>query len=307
MKAAHSIDPVAALPPELFAQIKAIQIRTQRLVTEVMAGEYESAFRGRGMEFEQVREYLPGDDVRLIDWNVTARLGAPHVKQHREERQLTVMLVVDVSSSGAFGSHGKLKREVAAEVAAVLAYTAIRSNDRVGLILFSDAVELYIPPKKGRAHVWRVIREILSFRPARRGTDLDAALELLLKVTRRRVVAFLISDFLDQGFEGRLRLAAARHDLTAISIADRRERDLPRVGLIELEDAETGATVVIDSRDRRAVEDLRSASRGEAEALSSLLRSAGAGEMTVETDQPYVDTLIRFFRAREKRRARRRA
>ncbi len=304
MSAAPATDPAAALSPELFAKIRAIQIRTQRLVTEVVAGEYESAFRGRGMEFEQVREYQPGDDVRHIDWNVTARLGAPHVKQHREERQLTVMLLVDVSSSGAFGSHAKLKHEVAAEVAALLAYTAIRSNDRVGLILFSDSVELYIPPKKGRAHVWRVIREILSFRPAGRGTDLDAALELLLKVTPRRAVSFLISDFLDQGFEHRLRLAAARHDLTAVVVSDRRERELPRVGLIELEDAETGATLVVDTSDRRVVEGLARASRGEAEALSGLLRAAGADEVSVATDEPYIDSLVRFFRAREKRRRR---
>jgi uncharacterized protein (DUF58 family) len=291
-----------ALPPELFAKIKAIQIRTQRMVTDVMAGEYESAFKGRGMEFEQVREYHPGDDIRHIDWNVTARLGVPHVKEHREERELTVMLLVDVSSSGAFGSGDKLKHEVAAEVAAVLAYTAIKSNDRVGLIIFSDRIERYIPPKKGRAHVWRVIREILTFRPQRRATDLDLALDYLGKVTPRQVVAFLISDFLDQGFEERLKVAAARHDLTALTVTDPREAELPAIGILELEDAETGETLLVDTYDRHLTTGLRVLAREGGGDLSDLLRSAGVGEVQISTDEPYVDALVRFFRSRERRR-----
>jgi uncharacterized protein (DUF58 family) len=298
----HPVDLGEALTPELFQKIKAIQIRTQRLVTDVLAGEYESAFKGRGMEFEEVREYQPGDDVRHIDWNVTARTGLPHVKVHREERELTVMLLVDVSSSGSFGSGDKLKNEVAAEVAAVLAYTAIKSNDRVGLIIFSDRIERFIPPKKGRAHVWRVIREILSFRPTRRGTDLDGALDYLGRVARRRVVAFLLSDFLDHGFEERLRIAARRHDVTAVTVGDRREAELPRIGLIELEDAESGETLLVDTYDRNTTDGLRVLSRDERDARRNLFRSAGAGEIEVWTDEPYVDTLVRFFRAREKRR-----
>ena len=233
------------LSPELFAKIKAIQIRTQRVVNDVFAGEYESAFKGRGMEFEEVREYRPGDDIRHIDWKVTARMGHPFVKVHREERELTVMLVVDVSSSGAFGTGAKLKNEVAAELAALLAYTAIKSNDRVGLVIFSDRIERYIPPKKGSSHVWRVIREILSFRPTRRSTDLAGALEYLSKVVRRRSVVFVISDFLDEGFEERVRISGRRHDVTAISVGDRRERELPAIGILELEDAETGETILI--------------------------------------------------------------
>ncbi len=291
-----------ALSPELFAKIRSIQIRTQRLVTESMAGEYESAFKGRGMEFQEVREYHPGDDIRHIDWNVTARLGAPHVKQHREERELTVMLLVDVSSSGAFGTGERLKREVAAEVAALLAYTAVKSNDRVGLIIFSDRVEHYIPPKKGRGHVWRVIREVLSFRPLQRGTNLDAALELLSKVSHRRVVAFLISDFLDRGFEDRLRLAARRHDLTAIAIADRREAELPRIGLVELEDAETGESILVDTNDKGLRDGLRLLAREGHDELSSLLRSARVGEIRLWADEPYVDALVRYFHLRERRR-----
>lgn len=295
---------VQTLEPEIFAKIKAIQIRTQRVVTDVLAGEYESAFKGRGMEFEEVREYQPGDDIRHIDWNVTARLNSPFVKQHREERELTVMLLVDVSSSGSFGSGEKAKSEVAAEVAAVLAYTAIRSHDRVGLIVFSDHVELYIPAKKGRAHVWRVIREILTYRPIRRGTDVNGALEYLGKVTPRRVVAFLISDFLDSGYEDSLKVAARKHDLTVVTITDPREEELPRVGMIELQDAETGETIIVDTSDRRLLEDFRAESRRERSELQALLRSAGAGEIAIRTDRPYVDSIIRFFKSREQGRGR---
>jgi uncharacterized protein (DUF58 family) len=291
-----------ALSPELFQRIKALQIRTQRLVTEVMAGEYESAFRGRGMEFEEVREYQPGDDIRHIDWNVTARSGVPHVKQFREERELTVMLMVDVSSSGAFGSSSQLKSEVTAEIAAVLAYTAIHSNDRVGLIVFSDTVERYIPPKKGRAHVWRVIREILGFRPSRQGTDLEAALDFLNRVSRRAAVAFVLSDFYDSGYEDRLRVAARRHDVTAITICDRREAELPPIGILELEDAESGEVVVVDTRDPDTIAGFEERARRHREELDELFRSAGVGEVRVRTDRPYIDDLVRYFHARERRR-----
>lgn len=289
----------STLPAEVFAQIKALEIRTRRLVTDALAGEYESAFKGRGMEFEQVREYLPGDDIRHLDWNVTARTGVPHVKEHREERELTVMLVVDLSSSGAFGSGQREKNEVAAELAAVLAYTAIKSNDRVGLIAFTDKIEHFIPPKKGRAHVWRVIREILSFKPARRATNLDAALEFLGKVVPRQVVAFLISDFLDQGFESRLRIAARRHDLTAVVIGDRREEELPAIGILELEDAETGEVLLVDTSDGNVQRGLGVLAAEAARARSSLLRGAGVGEIRIRTDQPYLEALVRYFRYRE--------
>ncbi len=288
------------LSPELFQKIKAIQIRTQRTVTDLMAGEYESAFKGRGMEFEEVREYRPGDDIRHIEWKVTARTGVPHVKEHREERELTVMLLVDLSSSGAFGSGSKQKNELAAEVAAVLAYTAIKSNDRVGLIVFTDHVECYIPPKKGRAHVWRVIREILSFRPSRRSTDLEGALEFLAKVAPRRVVAFVLSDFQDDGYEERLRIAAKRHDLTAISVTDPREVELPKIGLIELEDAETGQTLLIDTSDSGFAGGFKFLAGEDRHQRADLFRSAGVGEVSIWTDKPYVDTLIQFFRSRER-------
>lgn len=289
------------LPPELLRQIKGIHVRARRLVTDSMAGEYESAFKGRGMEFEEVRAYQPGDDVRHIDWNVTARTGAPFIKVHREERELTVMLLVDVSSSGEFGSGEKLKREVAAEIAATLAWTAIRSHDRVGLIVFSDRVERYIPPKKGRAHVWRVVREILTFRPGRARTDLPAAIDFLGKVSRRRMVGFVISDFLDAGWEEGLRVLAARHDLTAIPIGDRREEELPACGLIELEDAETGDLLLVDTSDRKAMRELGRLAQRDRRRRSEALRAAGIGEMAIAADRPWVDTLIRFFHERERR------
>ncbi len=295
----HGVERRTTLSPELLARIKSIQIRTQRLVTDALAGEYHSAFKGRGMEFEQVREYTPGDDIRHIDWNVTARMSSPFVKEHREERELTVMLIVDVSSSGAFGTAGKQKREVVAELAAVLAYLAIQNNDRVGMIIFSDRIERFIPPKKGRSHVWRVIREVLSFRPTGRGTDLDAALEYLGRVVRRRSVGFVISDFLDVGFAERLRVAARRHDLTAIRVLDRREVELPRLGLVEFEDAETGETLVVDTASRRVSERFVRLAREDLDRRSEEFRSAGVGEVQVWADRPWIEPLVRFLRARE--------
>jgi uncharacterized protein (DUF58 family) len=296
-------EPVETLPAELFAKIKAIQIRTQRVVNDVFAGEYESAFKGRGMEFEEVREYQRGDDIRHIDWKVTARMGHPFVKVHREERELTVMLAVDVSSSGAFGTGAKLKNEVAAELAALLAYTAIKSNDRVGLVIFSDRIEHYIPPKKGNVHVWRVIREILSFRPTRRATDLAGALDYLSKVLRRRAVIFVISDFLDEGFSERLRVAARRHDVTAIAVGDRREAELPPIGILELEDAETGETILIDTYDKNTTRGFRLLAGEDRGERSNFFRSAGVGEVEIRADEKdYIDPLVRYFHFRESRR-----
>lgn len=300
-KYSNPLEPDAALPEDLFAKIKAIQIRTQRTVTEVMAGQYESAFKGRGMEFEEVREYRPGDDIRHIDWLVTARMNKPYVKEFREERELTVVIMVDVSSSGAFGSSTKIKNEVAAEVAAVLAYTAIKSNDKVSLIIFSDRIERYIPPKKGRSHVWRVIREVLTFHTGRRSTDLGGALDFLGKVIRRRSVVFLISDFQADDYQESLRMAGKRHDLTAVHVLDPREIDLPPVGLIELEDAETGEMLMIDTYDRNTVKGFKLLADQEATQLNGLLRSSEAGQIMIRTDRSTVDPVVRFFRSRERR------
>ncbi len=288
----------ASLSPELLAQIKAIQLRTQHLVTDVMAGQYESAFRGRGMEFAEVREYRPGDDIRRIDWNVTARTGLPFVKEHQEERELTVMLLVDVSASGAFGTHQKLKREVATEVAAVLAFCAMKSNDKVGLVIFSDEVEHYVPPKKGRGHLWRVIRDVLTYEPKRRQTKVSAALDFFNHVMRRRSVAFVISDFLDRDYDQALRLAARKHDLTAVVITDPRELSVPALGLLEVEDLESGERLLLDTTHPEVAAALQKMAGGARQALREQLRAAKVGEIEIDTSGSYVEPIVRFFQKR---------
>ncbi len=290
------------IPREILKKIRQIEIRTRRLVTERTAGQYHSVFKGQGMNFEEVREYQPGDDVRAIDWNVTARMNHPFVKKFVEERELTVMLVVDASGSGRFGSGEQSKRELAAEVASVLAFSAIRNNDKVGLILFTDAVEKFIPPKKGRHHVLRVIREILFFEPLRRGTDLGLALDFLNRVTTHRAVTVVLSDFLAPTPVALLRQTVRRHDLVAVRITDRFERELPALGRLVLEDAETGEVVEVNTRDsdKRAA---FAAHRSTAEAdLERTLRSAGVDSIQLHTGEPYAAGLNRFFETREKRR-----
>ena len=316
------------IPREILKKIRQIEIRTNRLVSETLAGQYHSVFKGQGMNFDEVREYQPGDEVRTIDWNVTARMNHPFVKKFVEERELTLMLVVDVSGSGLFGSHAQSKRELAAEIASVLAFSAIRNNDKVGLILFSDEVEKYIPPRKGRRHVLRVIREVLFFEPQRRGTDLNGALEFLLRVTAHKAIAVIISDFIGSPAEsgGRragklrpqmmlleslaqasfamLRQANRRHDVVAVQIADRYELELPALGRLVLNDAETGEVVEIntgDERKRAAFAERQARAQNE---LTRLFRSAGIDAIRLRTDQPYGAELGRFFETREKRRLR---
>jgi len=289
------------IPEEILRKIHLIHISTKHLVNDIMAGEYESAFRGRGMEFEEVREYQPGDDVRTIDWNVTARMGRPYIKLFREERELIVMLLVDISASGQFGTVRKLKKEVAAEVAALLAYTAIRNNDKVGLILFSDHVEKYVPPKKARGHGWRVIREILSFEPQGRKTDIAQALDYLGRVVRKRCICFLLSDFLASDFEKPLRLSNKRHDMIAVTISDPREFELPRVGFVELEDAETGQALLIDTNDRHLCRNYREIRRQEDSDRKKLFRSMDLDAVALSTHVSYTEPLLAFFRRREKR------
>jgi uncharacterized protein (DUF58 family) len=284
------------------AQIRRIQIRTDRMVNEILAGQYESVFKGQGMEFKEVREYVPGDDIRSIDWNVTARSGSPHVKLLAEERELTVMLVVDASASGRFGSVGRFKNELAAEMCAVLAFSAIKNNDKVGLIIFTDDVELYVPPGKGRKHVLRVIREVLYFEPKGTGTDIPTALHYLNGVTRRRAVVFLMSDFMAENYEQALRIANKRHDVIAVTVTDPREEALPDVGLVAMRDAETGQEVLVDTsdkamRERYSAEMIRRATRRE-----QSFRSTKVDAMHVRTDRPYIDEIYRFFRMREQRR-----
>ena len=283
-------------------------------MTTAFAGEYRSVFRGQGMEFDEVREYQPGDDVGSIDWNVTARVGRPHVKRFVEERELTVFFVVDVSASSRFGSEGKAKVEVAAELAALVSFAAARQNDRVGLLAFSDRIELFVPAKKGMTHVLRIVREILSIRPEGAGTDLAGAMRYLNLVLRRRATVFLISDFLESGRAAHgplrpisdttdLRMAARRHDMIAASIFDPREAELPAAGMVELQDAETGRFTLLDTGSRRVRREYARRSRERRAALTRQLRELGIDEVPIRTDAGWVDRLVGFFRMRERRAA----
>lgn len=286
---------------EIFRKVRRIEIATKKVVNEVMAGEYHSVFKGRGMEFAEVREYFPGDDVRTIDWNVTARTGRPHVKVFAEERELTVILMVDASSSLAFGSGDKTKAELAAELAALIAFSAIENHDRVGLIIFTDRIERAIPPKKGRRHVLRVIREILSYRPETTSTDIAMALEYLSRIQRRKAVVFLVSDFIAPDYSRALRIANRRHDLIALTLSDPRERDVPPLGLVELEDAETGESLLIDTYDDETrvrfaeLAGLRQTER------SKSFRTMDLDSLELKTEEPYQRSLLRFFRERARR------
>ncbi|NVB82147.1 MAG: DUF58 domain-containing protein [Kofleriaceae bacterium] len=287
---------------ELFKKAKKIEIASRRLVEQQIAGQYHSVFKGRGLVFSDVRPYYAGDDVRTIDWNITARMNAPHVKQFIEERDRTVNLIIDASASGHFGSRGTTKRELAAELAAVVAFSAIKNNDRVGMMIVTDKVERYVPPKKGRRHVLRVIGEILAFEPTSRKTDLAAGLDFLGKVARRRSVVFFVSDFLSDGWERAMRIAAQRHELVPVVVGDPLEQALPAVGLLVLEDLETGEVVEVDTSSRARAEFAKRAKRA-AEIRDAALRRINVDVVTVATNEPYVDALVAFFRARAKRMA----
>jgi uncharacterized protein (DUF58 family) len=339
------------IPREILKKIRQIEIRTNRIVTETLAGAYHSVFKGQGMNFDEVREYQPGDDVRSIDWNVTARMNHPFIKKFVEERELTLMLIVDVSGSGLFGSRGQSKRELAAEIASVLAFSAIRNNDKVGLILFSDEVEKFIPPRKGRGHVLRVIREVLFFEPKRRGTDLNHALEFFLRVQSHKAITVIVSDFLGSpsgsgkgvppvripkaplraethGQDARatirprplpqmllleslaqasytmLRQANRKHDLVAVQVADPRELELPELGRLIFQDAETGEIVEVNTGDARKRQAFAERQAKSQEQLLRLFRRAGIDAIQLRTDQDYTVALTRFFETRERRRLR---
>lgn len=289
------------IPREILKKIQRIQITTNRMVSDVFGGEYRSVFKGRGMEFNEVREYQPGDEVRDIDWNVTARMGRPFIKKFVEERELTVMLVVDASGSSQFGSRKRFKSELAAELCAVLAFSAIRNKDKVGLIIFTDRIEKFVPPGKGSRHVLRVIREVLYFKPRGKKTDISLALEYLNKVTRRSTVAFLVSDFKTSGFEKALKIASKRHDLIAVMVSDPREKELPAVGLVRLMDAETGEEILLDTSDRSLRRRFEKQSHREEEETLKVFRQSDVDCIQVSTDQPYEAALLRFFRRRERR------
>lgn len=289
------------LTREQLKAVRKIQIRTSHLVSDLFAGQYQSVFKGRGMEFAEVRLYQPGDEIRTIDWNVTARAGVPYVKRYAEERELTVMLLVDASASTRFASVRQLKSALAAELAAVLAFSAITNNDKVGLVIFSDRVELAVPPRKGTRHVLRVIREVLSCAPQGHGTSIAGALEHLAHVAKRRCVVFVVSDFLDPECKTALRIASRRHDVIAVVLDDPREAVLPDVGLVELEELESGERYVVDTSDRRFRDAFARKAAEARRTRDRMLRSADVDAIGITTDRPYAEALLRFFRMRERR------
>ncbi len=287
------------VPPEILRQVKLIELRTRGLVNSLFTGEYRSVFKGQGMEFSEVREYEPGDDVRSIDWNVTARMRRPFVKRYIEERELTVMLAVDLSGSERFGTIRRFKSELATELAAVLAMTAVRNNDRVGLVLFTDRIEYVLPPRKGRRHVLRMIRDLLTFEPDGSGTDLAGTLDYLSRSMKQKSIVFLVSDFIAEGVERPLKLLAQRHDIVAITVEDPSEIDLPDIGIARLTDPESGETVYVDTSSSRVRELYATQVGAEGDIRKHLLRRLGIDQVTVSTSGNYIEPLLKFFRSRE--------
>ncbi len=289
------------LTKELLKQVKQIEIRTRGMVNEVFSGEYHSVFKGRGMEFAEVREYQVGDDIRSIDWNVTARFGHPYIKVFEEERELTVMLLVDLSGSLVFGSVEKTKQTIAAELSSILAFSAMKNNDKVGLILFTDRIEKFVPPRKGRSHVLRIIREVLSFEPRGNETDIRGALEYFHHTIKKKSIAFLISDFIDRGYDRILNIVGKKHDLVGIILKDPRERELPKAGLIKFRDAETGRIRFIDTSSKNVRQNFLSTMQYHDKYRKDLFLKSGIDAINIDIGDSYVKPLVNFFKARERR------
>ncbi len=298
-----------AIPKDILKKVRQIEVKTNRLVNDSLAGTYQSVFKGRGMNFDEVREYVSGDDIRAIDWNVTARTGTPYIKKFVEERELTIILMIDISASGQFGSDQLTKRELMAELGSILAFSAVRNNDKVGLILFSDFIELYIPPQKGRTHILRVIREILFFTPERIETDLAIPLDFINRVIKRKSVAFLLSDFclggnFEQGLEElqpKLKICSSHHDLIALMITDPREHDLPDVGVVTLEDAESGHQVELNTSDPSTRQGYMEIAKARHSQTLHTIRSAGVDLLDLATNKSYISPLMNFFATRRRR------
>ena len=286
---------------ELLKKVRKIEIKTRGLSSQVFSGEYHSAYKGRGMAFSEVREYIPGDDIRSIDWNVTARFNHPYIKVFEEERELTVMLLVDVSASGKFGTKLQSKHELITELCAVLSFSAIANNDKTGVIFFSDKIEKFIPPKKGRSHILRIIRELINIEPSGNGTDLAGALRYFTNVIKKRSIAFLISDFITTGYDDALKIASKKHDLAAIRIYDQREMEMPNMGLVRFMDAETGKIVMMDSANISLRRDYNIWWKQNERMTTDRLNRSGVDFTTLRTDQPYVQPLLSLFKKREKR------
>lgn len=289
------------IPREILKKVRRIEISTKRVVNDLFSGEYHSTFKGQGMEFEEVREYQPGDDVRLIDWNVTARTGFPHVKKFREERELSVVMLVDASSSGRFGTRERFKSETAAELCALLAFSAIKNNDKVGLIIFTDRIEKFVPPKKGRAHVLRLIREILAFEPVGTGTDIAGALEYFSRVIKRKSVVFLISDFLSEDYYKPLQIANNKHDIIAMKVSDPRESEFENVGLLELEDVETGEVFLVDTSSKEFRREFAARAQEDMTGLKRNFQLIDVDFINIQTNRSYIVPLINFFKMRGRR------
>ena len=289
------------IPREILKKVRTIEIKTRGLVNEVFSGEYHSAFKGRGMEFAEVREYQYGDEIRKIDWNVSARARKTFIKTFEEERELTVLLVVDISPSSQFGAKGRIKGEIAVELAAIVAFSAIKNNDKVGLILFTDDVELYIPPRKGKQHVMRIIRELLYFEPKGHGTNIGAAIDFLSHVTKRKATCFLISDFFSDDYHKSLQVANKRHDLVAINVRDPRESNLPNIGLIEFEDSETGEIILVDTSDSSFQQNFTTSNLADDEKQAQKFKQMKIDLITIETDKSYIEPITAFFKKREKK------
>ncbi len=288
------------IPKEILKKVRKIEIKTKSIVNDILSGEYHSVFKGQGMEFSEVRSYMDGDDIRSIDWNVTARSGEPYVKKFIEERELTVMLVVDASASGDFGSVNKMKAELAAELCALLAFSAIKNSDRVGLIIFTSEVEKFIPPKKGKKHVLRVIRELLYTKPEKKGTDINEVLNYLMKVQKKKAVVFFVSDFYAENYEKTIRAASKRFDMIAVSVGDPREEEIPNIGLIELFDSETGENILVDTGSASFRDSFKAEGVKRKESIEGLFRRIGVDLVTVTTETDYVEPLVRFFKKRER-------
>lgn len=286
---------------ELLKKVRKIEIKTRGLSSHIFSGEYHSAFKGRGMAFSEVREYQPGDDIRSIDWNVTARFNHPYVKIFEEERELTVMLIVDISGSGSFGTRKQFKKDLITELCAVLSFSAIQNNDKIGIIFFTDKVEKFIPPKKGKSHILRIIRELIDFEPASQGTDIGNALRYFTNMIKKRSIAFIISDFISTGFEDSLKIASRKHDTVALRIYDHRETELPDAGLIRFKDAETGKNIWIDSGDSAVRKNYAAQWIKKDKELASLFAKSGIDYVNLNTEQNYIQPLMNLFKRREKR------
>ncbi|MBN2018217.1 MAG: DUF58 domain-containing protein [Candidatus Cloacimonetes bacterium] len=289
------------IPKEILQQIKRIEISTRSIVNDMFSGEYHSVFKGQGLEFSEVRAYQPGDNVKLIDWNVSARMGHPYIKKFEETRELTVMLMIDISRSGSFGTFHKLKREIAAEVGAILAFSAIKNNDKVGLLLFSDEIEKYISPQKGKNSVLRIVREILYYKPLHYKTGLKNALEYYYKMSKKRSIIFVISDFFDTDYKKTLQIVSQKHDVVAIRILDPKEYDIPEVGFITFQDAETGKEVVINANDKRLRERYEEYIQKTINEFPQLLKKLKIDLIDIRTDTDYIEDIVKFFKERAKR------